>query len=590
MNPTTLIAREMEVVSIKNQFDNVPIGCMVVSLEGPIKYVNYEAARLLGYDDPSNMQAASIREIEAVLNCGFYEARNAVLAGETYHKTEHKCTNCRGQYKVLNIFCNPFRNSDGEVVGILSMIQDVSESSFKKEDLEEAIYELSIMSQVSEALSSSAELDEIFKVMLTAVTSSQGLGFNRAFLFLIDNKNENLVGQLAVGPTSPEEAGRIWTQLESRRLTLKEILDAGHYNTVNGDSGLTALIKDWKIPLDDKNIFGVAVLSRQAMLTLRSDVLGTQSQSILGRLNTENVALAPIISKGRRLGLIAADNQITGRDISPSLVELLQAFACQTAVAIERSRLYDSQVERAEELIRINRQLAESQEQIIRVEKMSVIGELTSSIAHELRNPLTVIGGFANLLLNTAATDANNEYLNIILSETKRAESVLHQVLDFSKASRTENRAIGFHQLIQNCCNIVTSRIKRGQPQPIFDTEDNGLAVWGNSDQLQHAIVQFLNMIIDSSTESNTITLNIVPNDSTIMLTISVAFEKNDRRRLTKMLEQGFNNPSGTQRLSILVAGETIRYHGGNFGLESSEGGLPRVFVELPIYKGSENE
>ncbi len=588
MNIATLSPREIEIVSIKNQFDNVPIGCMVVTLEGAICYINREAARLLGYDGPADLENASVRDIEAILNCGFYEARNVIMTGETYRKTEHKCTNCRGQFKVLNIFCNPFRDADGKIIGILSLLQDVSESTLKKQDLEEAIYELSIMSQVSEALSSSAELDEIFKVVLTGVTSSQGLGFNRAFLFLIDNNNENLVGQLAVGPTSPEEAGRIWTQLESKRMTLREMLDAGHYNSGNGDSALTSLIKGWKIPLSDQNIFGTAVLTGQAMLTLRSESLGAQSRSILARLGVENIALAPIISKGRRLGLIVADNQITGREISPSLVELLQAFACQTAVAIERSRLYDSQVERAEELARINRQLAESQEQIIRVEKMSVIGELTSSIAHELRNPLTVIGGFANLLLTTGASDANNEYLNIILSETKRAESVLHQVLDFSKASRAENRAIGFHQLVHNCCNIVAARLKRGQPQPALVGDNPGLTVWGNPDQLQHAIVQFLNMIIDGSTENNAINLDISANDSTVFLTVSVTFEKNDRKRLTRMLEQGFNNPSGTQRLSILVAGETIRYHGGNFGLESSEDGLPKIRVELPLYKGSE--
>lgn len=588
MNIATLTPREIELVSIKNQFDNVPIGCMVVTLEGTIGYINHEAARLLGYDGPSDMENASVRDIEAILNCGFYEARNAILAGEVYRKTEHKCTNCRGQFKVLNIFCNPFRDPDGAIIGILSLLQDVSESVFKKQDLEEAIYELSIMSQVSEALSSSAELDEIFKVVLTGVTSSQGLGFNRAFLFLIDNNNENLVGRLAVGPTSPEEAGRIWTQLESKRLTLREMLDAGHYNSGNGDSALTSLIRDWQIPLTDQNIFGTAVLTGQAMLTLRSEALGVQSRAILARLKVDNIALAPIISKGRRLGLIVADNQITGREISASLVELVQAFACQTAVAIERSRLYDSQVERAEELARINRQLAESQEQIIRVEKMSVIGELTSSIAHELRNPLTVIGGFANLLLTTGMADGNNEYLNIILSETKRAESVLHQVLDFSKASRAENRAIGFYQLVQNCCNIVASRLKRGQPQPALVGDNPGLTVWGNPDQLQHAVVQFLNMIIDGSTENNTISLNITANDSTVFLNISVAFEKNDRNRLTRMLEQGFNNPSGTQRLSILVAGETIRYHGGNFGLASAENGLPKIYVELPLYKGSE--
>lgn len=576
--------------SVRNQFDKMPIGCLVINLEGGIEYYNNNAATLLGFEEEYELGRINVGELEVVLDCGFFEAKSAILKGEIYRKIEHKCTNRKGQYKILNIHCHPYRDNSGEIVGVISTLQDVSESSFKKQELEEAIYELSIMSQVSEALSSSAELDEIFKVVLTGVTSSQGLGFNRAFLFLADENKTYLEGRLAVGPTSPEDAGRIWSHLDSKRLTLRQMLDTGQYGNANQDFPLTELIDGWQIPLTAKNIFGAAVTSGKALLIIRSDALGNESQKIISRLGTENLALAPIISKGRRLGLIAADNQITGREISPSVVELLQNFACQMAVAIERSKLYDNQVERAEELARMNEQLAASQEQIIRVEKMSVIGELTSSIAHELRNPLTVIGGFANLLLTNGPSEGNNEYLNIILSETKRAESVLHQVLDFSKASRTENRSINFCKLVGNCRDLVSSRLKRSQPKIKMNEPESSCNVWGNSDQLRHAIVQFLNIILEGLTDNCSVVLNVENTDSFVDLSMQIESDKKDRRKIIKMLGQAFNNPSGTQRLSVLVAGETIRYHGGNFGLEGSPEEPPKIRIELPVYKGQQYE
>jgi C4-dicarboxylate-specific signal transduction histidine kinase len=299
--------------------------------------------------------------------------------------------------------------------------------------------------------------------------------------------------------------------------------------------------------------------------------------------------LAPIISKDKRLGLIVADNQITGKEILSSVVDLLQTFANQTAVAIERSRLYDSQIERARELESINEQLADSQEQIVRVEKMSVIGELTSSIAHELRNPLTVIGGFANLLLTTGQLDGSSEYLNIILSEAKRAESVLHQVLDFSRASRTKTRLVDMNTLVKATYEMLLSKLNRAQKPPKLTLVEGELPVWGNPDQLQHALLQFMLMTVEELTGECSVEFHTKKDNKKARMYIDFSGDDKARARVVKTLRQMFGNPSGTQKLSILVAGETLKYHCGNYGVEGSRENLPRLYIELPGYKGVNN-
>jgi len=62
---------------------------------------------------------------------------------------------------------------------------------------------MQILSDVAAALSSSLDLDKILEVILTGATASQGLGFNRAFLFLYHAEENRLVGQMAVGPSAP---------------------------------------------------------------------------------------------------------------------------------------------------------------------------------------------------------------------------------------------------------------------------------------------------------------------------------------------------------------------------------------------------
>jgi hypothetical protein len=64
------------------------------------------------------------------------------------------------------------------------------------------------------------ELDKLLRMVLTAVTMSDGMGFNRAILFLVDEAKNILKGAMGVGPASPEEAWKTWDELNLRQKTL----------------------------------------------------------------------------------------------------------------------------------------------------------------------------------------------------------------------------------------------------------------------------------------------------------------------------------------------------------------------------------
>ncbi len=575
---------------LRSHFDELPMGFFVTNYDGYIEYMNQEAARLVGFDAIDEALGQSLQHIETTINCGLMEAFDRIRSGNTFRREELHCTNRQGHFAILNVYCCPHRKENGEIGGVFGIIQDVTESAKKKDALEEAIYELSIISQVSEVLSSTADLDDIVKIILTGATANEGLGFNRAFLFLVDERETCLEGKIAIGPASPEEAGRIWSRLAGRQATLIEILNDYRERENENNYSLSSLIAEWRIPLDGNTIFGEAISTGRGILVTAQDQCSPETAEILRRLNTDSLAVAPIISKGNKFGLIAADNCITRKRITSSVVDLLQTFAHQTAVAIERFRLYEAQVERTRELENINRCLEESREQMIRVEKMSVIGELTSAIAHELRNPLTVIGGFVNLLLSNGQPDDNSEYLNIVLSETHRAETVLHQVLDFSKASRAKTRELSFNELAVKTHELLMSRLRRDQSAPQLELTDDAPLVWGNSEQLRHALFQFMYLTVEELSGECRIRMNTMREGRQVRLVIGFEGRDEARAKVVKGLKQIFGNPTGTQKLSVLVAGETIRYHGGNYGVEGSQDNLPRLYLELPHYNGGNNE
>ena len=80
----------------------------------------------------------------------------------------------------------------------------------------------------------------------------------------------------------------------------------------------------------------------------------------------------------------------------------LETFAFPVAFAIERASLYERLQVELNRVTEAGKKLKEQQELIVRMENMALVGRITSSIAHSIRNPLMIIGGFARSMLKNS--------------------------------------------------------------------------------------------------------------------------------------------------------------------------------------------
>jgi hypothetical protein len=87
-----------------------------------------------------------------------------------------------------------------------------------------AMFELSLINDITSSLLSTMNLEEILFRILIGVTAKEGLGFNRAFLLLVNEQEKMLEGKTAIGPSSLDEALRIWTDLNTRHLSFPQLL------------------------------------------------------------------------------------------------------------------------------------------------------------------------------------------------------------------------------------------------------------------------------------------------------------------------------------------------------------------------------
>jgi len=202
--------------------------------------------------------------------------------------------------------------------------------------------ELSILYEVSNAMRTTLKLNQIFYMILTALTSHEGLGFNRAMLFLVNKKENVLEGKMGIGPHSGEEADRIWRGIEKAKLSLEELLNLYDKFKNDPESKLNILVKGVKIPLaDNMGMLALTILEGVPFEVTTEEAKKKVFHAVRNTLSTDYFVTVPLKSKNQTLGAILVDNIFTKKVITKPDMRILTMFANHAGLAIENSRLYE---------------------------------------------------------------------------------------------------------------------------------------------------------------------------------------------------------------------------------------------------------
>ncbi len=208
--------------------------------------------------------------------------------------------------------------------------------------------ELTIFYEIGNAMRSTLNLDEILFIILTGVTSHEGLGFNRAMLFLVNEAEHVIEGRMGIGPHSEEEAGRIWGRIASEQMTLEDLISAYSFYK-KGISELDKIVRSIRVPLrEDAGVLAMTVLEGMSFeITNESTRQNIEADHVLKSLKTQYFVTVPLRAKDKVIGLILADNIFTKKPIGKDDIRTLTMFANHAGLAIENSRLYEETVHQA---------------------------------------------------------------------------------------------------------------------------------------------------------------------------------------------------------------------------------------------------
>ncbi len=588
----------------------------------------------------------------------------------------------------VSLTLSPIKDASGKIIGVSGISRDISDKKAVEKELIRRNQELSRLLFISSAMRSTLDLDRLLRMILTAVTMGDGLGFNRAVLFLMDEERNVLKGAMGVGPSSFEEAGMVWERLSKEKKTLNDVMRDIESGPRKTDTFLDRLSLGIEIPIGADSIIAASVKEKRALNVPDARREPRSDAVLIQQLGTEAYALVPLISRDKVIGVLFVDNFFNKKEITDEDMRFLTAFSNQMAAAIESAKLFEqvsfaeaelenifrsisdmvyftdmdytirsinnavaeklglpegqivgrkcyevfhgmnepwkvcphhktvetkkSFIEEVEDqrtgetflsstspifdisgnflgsvhIVRDITELQQIRDRLATAERMAALGEVAAKVAHEIRNPLVSIGGFAQRLENKL--DGNlKEYATIIAREVKRLEDILRDILGFVKEVRLAITSVDINALMRNVLSLVGSEaVERGIVMESSFTDVPEVLV--DSDRIKEAFLNIMNNSIQAVGTRGKITTKTYPVDGQVAVEIADTGTGITEKDLPFIFDPFYTTkPTGTG-LGLAITRRIVEEHKGRIEVRSKPMEGTTIKVILPSKRKEE--
>ncbi len=211
-----------------------------------------------------------------------------------------------------------------------------------QEELRKTRQELLLLYEIGNLIRTTLLLDEVIYLILSAVTSHEGLGYNRAILFLLDDTGTFLEGRLGIGPTHPESSPQVWKMIEENKITLEGLLDVYRKANKKIDIELNKIVTAVRMPVEKSyGALANTIIYDKPLLVGKLDAKHHLSDRNLINLGIEDFMVVPLRGKDTVIGVMLVDNITTKKKIDETDVRRVMMLANHAALALENSKTYD---------------------------------------------------------------------------------------------------------------------------------------------------------------------------------------------------------------------------------------------------------
>jgi len=334
-------------------------------------------------------------------------------------------------------------------------------------------------------------------------------------------------------------------------------------------------IKNYRIPLDRQSniISRVASTGQPEYIPEVNRSSLRKGNIILSVAHPTSVLVVPLITQSEVIGVIATD-AVDGNGVPKETRKTLEIFAPQIAIAIQNAKLYRKLQEQMLEL-------KKSHALLKRAEKLSFLGNLAARLAHEIKNPMTAIGTFMQMLPNKYDDEEfRKDFYAIAMEETSRINSLLTELLDLAKTKESHFEPTDLHGLINRMIRLVSARSKAKNIEIAKRLDPEIGVVNMDPEKITQVILNILSNAVEFTPEGGKIevvTTNHEENGKPSVIHIEIKDNGPgiDPTMVDKIFDPYFTTKhksdmhSGTG-LGLFIAHQNMHDHGGNIEVISN--------------------
>jgi len=357
--------------------------------------------------------------------------------------------------------------------------------------------------------------------------------------------------------------------------------NAAYYDVKNGN--VTIIAQRGKVLQAESSNFAEQLLHRVDMdgdpMVINAIGPGeADAQSLLSILGLGAVILIPVARSDLHSVFFAGrDASAVERPFRGADLELFFVLARQAVVAMENARLYA-------DLRDYVRRVEDSQQAMLRAEKMAAAGRLTASIAHEVNNPLQSVQNCLHLAgRDDLPPEKRKEYFELARNELERLMKTMQRMLDFYRPGAARVKRVDVLDLLKHVLSLTSQQLGQRQIQVTTDLPDSLPPIYAVSSQIQQI---FFNLILNS--------FDAMPGGGDLKISarelnqgVEMTFQDNgpgipqDRRN--NIFEPFFSTKEGGTGLGLTVSYNIVTAHGGTLDLanQKDSGACFRLFLPM---------
>lgn len=365
----------------------------------------------------------------------------------------------------------------------------------------------------------------------------------------------------------------IFSTLGLKHIYILYLLPSGSYRVVYSISHeKDKEIKDTRILKIDGNSETIKLLSTSRDVVIREELphIHTVKDETVDRVNEElkpfkGEAIVPVFIDNKLELLMILGEKLSWDIFSDEDVRLLDTISHQTAIAVKNARLY--------------------QEKLM-LERFASIGMMSATFAHEIRNPLTSLRTFTELMPEKYYDpDFREAFKKVVSFDIERINKLLTDLTEFStNGKKTERSRFNITELIDEIADYIQKKFESQKNITIEKKyKDIELNIIGDRDKLKHAFINIMNNGCQAMERGGVLRVVIVPDGRNVNISISDTGRGIDIDDIDRIFEPFYTTKDRGMGLGLAISKKAVEENGGNIRVESELGYGTTFIITLPL-------